>query len=52
MNAQTHGKENPAASVVVKHDVNYTKHAIVQKAVDWNVVVKEFEELPQLESTT
>jgi hypothetical protein len=44
--------ENPAISIVVKHVVNYTKHAIVQKAVDWGVVVEEFEGLPQLESFT
>jgi hypothetical protein len=44
--------EHPAASAVVKHVVDYTKHAIVQRAVDWNIVVKEFEGLPHLESIT
>jgi hypothetical protein len=49
---KTHGMENPATSIVVKHVVNYTKRAIIQKAVDWNVVVEEFDGLPQLESFT
>jgi hypothetical protein len=49
---KTYRMENPAASTIMKRVVDYMKHAIVQKAVDWNVVVKEFEELPQLESIT
>jgi hypothetical protein len=41
---------HPAAAAVVKHVANYTKHEIVQKAVDWNAVVEEFEGFPQLEN--